>query len=158
VGNVVSLRDALDRWGRETLLVYFLSGHWSKPIDFSDETIAAAEARAERLRDVFRRPSERARSGAWQEFEAALDDDFNTAGALAVVHGWRDHDLLRRALDVFGLASLADERPAPAEVVELAERRQRARTDRDFAEADRLRAEIEAAGWEARDVESGFQL
>ena len=43
-------------------------------------------------------------------------------------------------------------------VVELAERRQRARAERDFGEADRLRAEIEAAGWEARDVAEGFQL
>jgi cysteinyl-tRNA synthetase len=158
VGNVVSLREALERWGRETLLLYFLSGHWSKPIDFSDETLAAAQARAERLRDVFRGPSEPAKAGAWERFEAALDDDFNTAEALAVMHGWRDHDLLRRALDVFGLASLAEERAAPAEVVELAERRQQARRARDFDEADRLRAAIEQAGWEARDVEDGFRL
>ena len=63
-----------------------------------------------------------------------------------------------RALDVFGLASLAEEKAAPADVVELAERRQEARAARDFDEADRLRAEIEAAGWEARDVADGFQL
>jgi cysteinyl-tRNA synthetase len=42
--------------------------------------------------------------------------------------------------------------------VQLAERRQQARATRDFDEADRLRAEIEAAGWEARDVAEGFQL
>jgi cysteinyl-tRNA synthetase len=74
------------------------------------------------------------------------------------MHGWRDHDLLRRALDVFGLASLAEQREAPPEVVELAKRREQARTERNFDEADRLRAEIEAAGWEARDVANGFQL
>ena len=45
-----------------------------------------------------------------------------------------------------------------AEVVELVERRQRARAERDFDQADRLRAEIEAAGWEARDVADGYQL
>jgi cysteinyl-tRNA synthetase len=74
------------------------------------------------------------------------------------MHGWRDHDLLLRALDVFGLASLAEEQEAPPEIVELAERRQKARAQRDFEEADRLRSEIEAAGWEARDVADGFQL
>jgi cysteinyl-tRNA synthetase len=42
--------------------------------------------------------------------------------------------------------------------VELARQRQEARAARDFDEADRLRAEIEAAGWEARDVADGFQL
>ena len=78
--------------------------------------------------------------------------------ALAIIHGWRDHGLLRRALDIFGLASLAEGEDAPPEVVELARQRQEARAARDFDEADRLRAEIEAAGWEARDVADGFQL
>jgi cysteinyl-tRNA synthetase len=75
-----------------------------------------------------------------------------------VLHGWRDHELLRRALGVFGLASLAESADAPSEIVELAQQRQDARAARDFDEADRLRAEIEAAGWEARDVADGFQL
>ena len=60
--------------------------------------------------------------------------------------------------DVFGLASLAEDEPAPAEVNELARRRQAAREARDFAEADRLRAELEAAGWEARDESGGYRL
>jgi cysteinyl-tRNA synthetase len=158
VGNVASLHDALERWGPETILVYFLSAHWSKPIDFSDETMEAARARVERFREVFRGPLEPAPEGEWGRFAAALDDDFNTPEALAVMHGWRDHDLLRRALDLFGLASLAEEQEAPAEIVELARQRQEARAARDWEEADRLRAEIEAGGWEARDVADGFQL
>ncbi len=157
-GNVVTLYDALERWGRETILVFFLTGHWSKPIDFSDETMAAAAARVESFREVFRGPAQPAGAGEWERFLAALDDDFNTPGALAVMHGWRDHDLLRQALDVFGLASLAETEAAPPEVVDLAERRQRARAERDFEEADRLRTEIEAAGWVARDVGDSFQL
>jgi cysteinyl-tRNA synthetase len=157
-GNVVTIRDAIARWGRETILVYFLTGHWSKPIDYSDETVAAAAARVEGFREVFRGPSQSANTGQWERFEAALEDDFNTPDALAVMHGWRDHELLRRALDLFGLSSLADAQEAPPEVVELAKQRQEARVARDFDEADRLRAEIEAAGWEARDVADGFQL
>ena len=157
-GNVVTIRDAIAQWGRETVLVYFLTAHWSKPIDFSDETLAAAAARVDGFREVFRGPSEAAPTGEWERFEAALEDDFNTPDALAVMHGWRDHELLRRALDIFGLASLAEEQEAPSEVVELAKQRQEARAARDFDEADRLRAEIEAAGWEARDVADGFQL
>ena len=157
-GNVVTIRAALEQWGRETILVFFLTGHWSKPIDFSEETLAAAAARVEGFREVFRSPSKPAAAGEWERFEAALEDDFNTPDALAVMHGWRDHELLGRALDIFGLASLAEEQDAPPEVVELAQQRQEARAARDFEEADRLRAEIEAAGWEARDVADGFQL
>ena len=155
-GNIVTIREALERWGREAILLYFMTGHWSKPIDFSDDTMTAAQARVDGFREVFRGPSQA--GGDWESFAAALEDDFNTPDALAVLHGWRDHELLRRALDVFGLASLAEAVEAPPEIVELAERRRQARAARDFEEADRLRGEIEAAGWEARDVADGFQL
>ena len=161
VGNVVTMREALDRYGPEVLLVFFLTGHWRKPIDFSEETMAAAEARAESFREVFRNPSVAAPEGEWERFAAALDDDFNTPDALAIMHGWRDHDLLRRGLEVFGLGSLADvSEPVPTEVTDLAERRRAARADGDFAEADRLRLEVEGAGWELRDVaeEPGYRL
>jgi cysteinyl-tRNA synthetase len=158
VGNVRTLRDVLDTWGREALLLYYLTGRWRSPIDFTPEAMEAAQARAERFRDVFRGPSEPAPEGAWDRFSAALEDDFNTPEALAIMHEWRDHDLLRRALDVFGLASLAEQKAAPAEVVSLAERRQQARSDRDFEAADGLRREIEAAGWEVRDEGEGFRL
>src|SRR5579885_2621583 len=155
-GNVATIREALDEWGREALLVFFLSGHWRKPIDFSEETMAQAAAQAERFRNVFRGPS--VPGGDWEAFAAALDDDFSTPEALALMHSFRDHDLLRRALGVFGLDSLAEREQPPAEAVELARRRQAARAARDFAEADRLRGAIEALGWEVRDVADGFRL
>ena len=152
------LRDALDEWGRETLLVYLLGGHWRKPIDFSDDALEQAAAQAESFRNVFRGPSEA--GGDWDAFERALDDDFNTPEALAVMHRWRDHELLRRGLEVFGLESLAESQEAPAELEELARARAEARARKDFDAGDRLRDEIEAAGWEVRDVdaEPGFQL
>jgi cysteinyl-tRNA synthetase len=158
LGNVVTLRNVLDVWGREALLVFHLSGHWSKPVDFSDEVMEQAAARAARFREVFRGPHEPAPAGAWERFAAALEDDFSTPAALAVMHEWRDHDLLRRALGVFGLDSLAVEEAAPEDVVDLAERRQAARAARDFEEADRLRTAIEEAGWEARDEPGGYRL
>jgi cysteinyl-tRNA synthetase len=158
LGNIVSLREALDEWGRETLLVYFLGGHWRKPIDYSDEVLEQAAAQAESFRNVFR--GEAATGGDWDELAAALDDDFNTPEALAVMHGWRDHELLRRGLEVFGLESLAEGAAAPAELEELAQARVEARARKDFEASDRLRDEIAAAGWEVRDVdaEPGYQL
>jgi cysteinyl-tRNA synthetase len=158
VGNIRTLRDVLDRWGREATLVYILTGQWRKPMDFSSEAMEAAQARTERFRDVFRGPSEPAPEGAWERFAAALDDDFNTPEALAVMHEWRDHELLRKALDTFGLASLAEQQEAPAEIASLAERRLAARKERDFEAADGLRREIEDAGWEVRDEGEDFRL
>jgi cysteinyl-tRNA synthetase len=158
LGNDISLKTALDEWGRETMLVFYLRGHWRKPLDYSEETLRQARATADTLREVFRNPSEPAPRGAWEAFTDVLEDDFNTADALAIMHGWHDHELLRRALDVFGLASLAESEAAPAEVRELAEERQRARADGDFTRADELRASVEAAGWVVRDAAGGFQL
>ena len=158
LGNIVSLREALEEHGRETLLVYFLGGHWRKPLDYSDEVLQQAAAQAESFRNVFRQPSEP--GGDWEAFAAALNDDFNTPDALSVMHGWRDHELLERGLEVFGLESLAEGESAPPELEQLARQRAEARERKDFDEGDRLRGEIEAAGWQVRDVdaEPGFQL
>jgi cysteinyl-tRNA synthetase len=158
LGNDMTIRGVVDTWGREVALMLLLSGQWRKPLDFNEGTLEQAAAPLETFRNVFRSPSEPV--GDWTAFEAALDDDFNTPEALAVLHGWRDHELLRRALDVFGLASLADTEEAPAEVAELAARRREARDAKDFAGADRLRDEIAAAGWEVRDVAEppGYRL
>jgi cysteinyl-tRNA synthetase len=158
LGNVVTLREAVEEWGRETLLMLFLGAHWRKPMDYSDETLAAARARADGFREVFRNASEP--GGSWDDLARALEDDFNTPEALSVLHEWRDHELLRRGLDLFGLGSLAEEKAAPDELHGLARQRAEVRAGGDFDEADRLRQEIEDAGWEVRDVaaEPGYQL
>jgi len=157
-GNVETIAEVLDDWGPETTLLFFLTAHWRSPIDFSPERMAEAQARAEGFREAIRNPSQPAGDDAWSRFERALDDDFNTPEALALMHEWRDHDLLRRALEVFGLASLAEQEEAPAELHTLASGRQEARDARNFARADELRAEIEAAGWEVRDDPGGYRL
>jgi cysteinyl-tRNA synthetase len=158
LGNDVTLREGIDEYGKETLLMLFLSAHWRKPMDYSEDTLQQATARADGFREVFRNPSEPAPEGEWDRLVAALDDDFNTPEALAIMHGWRDRELLRRGLQLFGLGELAESSDAPADVADLAKRRQQARAERDFGEADRLRAEIESAGWIVRDVDDGFRL
>jgi cysteinyl-tRNA synthetase len=158
LGNVITLRDALEEWGAETLLMLFLGAHWRKPMDYTDDTLGAAKARADGFREIFRNPS--TGEGSWDDLVEALEDDFNTPQALAVMHEWRDHELLRRGLELFGLGALAQEEEAPGELDELAQQRATARAGGDFDEADRLRREIEAAGWEVRDVagDSGYRL
>jgi cysteinyl-tRNA synthetase len=159
VGNVETIHDVLEQWGRETALLFFLTAHWRKPIDFSGETLAAAAAQAETLRNALR--GEERAAGDWTPFAGALEDDFNTPAALAVLHDYARQGalgLLRRGLDVFGLASLGESERAPAEIVALAEARVAARAARDFAEADRLRDAIAAEGWAVRDAPEGFEL
>ncbi len=162
VGNIATIREALDEWGRETLLVFFLGGHWRKPIDFSPETMAQAKAQVESFRNAFRSPPPRVGATAPREsFAHALEDDFNTPEALSILHSWRAHGFLEwveEGLNVFGLGSLVSDQAAPHRIHLLAQERQAARKDRRFEDADSLREQIEAEGWEMRDEADGYML
>jgi cysteinyl-tRNA synthetase len=161
LGNIVSLRDALEKWGRETILLFFMTAQWRKPIDFSDELMSQAAAQAETFRNYFVGLEYEPEDLERDELGRVLDDDFNTPEALALFHDWRGRGRtasLRWGLELFGLGSLAETVAAPAEIVALAEQRKEARASGDFEEADRLRVEIEAKGWEVRDVAEGFEL
>jgi cysteinyl-tRNA synthetase len=123
--------------------------------------MAAAAAQVASLRNALR--GETRATGDWEELGAALDDDFNTPAALALFHRWAGGgalDELRRGLAIFGLESLAERVEVPDEVVELARGRAAARKAGDYGESDRLRDEIRALGWEARDTagDPGFEL
>jgi cysteinyl-tRNA synthetase len=173
VGNIRGLAEVLDDVGRDTLVWFFCEGHYRQPLAFTDERLEQASGRVQRIRDVGRRlePGESPQELAPHRdaFFDALADDFNTPRALAAMADWiRDANRaggpvgdahLREMLGVLGLENLleADE-GAPAEVVELAERRAAARAGRDFVEADRLRAELRARGWEVRDGAAGQEL
>ncbi len=159
LGNVETIEEVLDRWGVETTLLFFLTAHWHSPIDFSDETMEQARAQWTTLSNAFASDHRTDLGPQWDELVGVLDDDFNTPAALALMHEWRrvgNIDRLRRSLELFGLAPPDED--APDEIHALAQQRQEAREQRDYAEADRLRAEIDAAGWEVRDEAGGYRL
>ena len=173
VGNIRGLAEVLDEVGRDTLVWFFCEGHYRQPIAFSRERLEDAARRVERIRDAGRRlergDSPEALAAHRDAFFDALADDYNTPRALAAMADWiREANRadgpvgdshLREMLGVLGLENLLEgDEGAPAEVVELAERRAAAREGRDFAEADRLRDELRARGWEVRDGAAGQEL
>ncbi len=100
LGNVVRLRDALERVDPEALRYFFLSTHYRSPLAFSDKSLADAESRLEYFYETLRKVDERIAgkdfgAGAvhgepekfLSEFVAVVDDDFNFAGALGVLSG-----------------------------------------------------------------------
>jgi cysteinyl-tRNA synthetase len=162
LGNVVSLKDALDRWGRETLLLFFLTGHWRKPLEYSDETLLRASGQWLTFQAFAHVPEQDAPEGEWEKLVAALDDDFNTPRALALFHEWRSRgywSLLKRGLLIFGLElqDVVGTGP-PAKVEGWAAARHDARQRGDFAEADRLRDLINQEGWLVQDAAGGFRI
>ncbi|MGZ4173616.1 MAG: cysteine--tRNA ligase [Solirubrobacteraceae bacterium] len=174
VGNVFLLHEALAAYGRDTMIMYFIGGHYHQPVAFDDERLEEAAARVRRVREAGRAllagPSP-AWSGPLKErFFDALAEDFNTPRALAALFNWvreanragggvGDADL-REMLDVLALENLldADGSLAPPEVLALSAARERARATRDWAAADRIRDELQALGWEVRDGPDGPEL
>ena len=111
--------------------------------------MAQAAARAETLPQRVHAAAGGGADGDWDDFADALEDDFDTPRALAVMHDWasaRQHELLAEALEIFGLESLAERERPPAGDRRARRAARAARAERDFEEADRLRDEIAAAG------------
>jgi len=174
VGNIAPLHEVIERYGRDAVVMYLISGHYRQPLAFSQAALEQATANVSRIREAARRltpgPSDDDLDRLREDFFDALANDFNTPAALAHLNEWirdatgaavavKGDAHLREMLGVLGLESLlAAPAEAPADVEALATKRERARAERDFPGADRLRGEIAALGWEVRDVAGGFEL
>ncbi|HZO63036.1 MAG TPA: cysteine--tRNA ligase [Gaiellaceae bacterium] len=154
LGNVVTLRNAIDVWGKDVLLLFHLSGHWRKPVDFTDETLASARTQLAGFREALALP-ERDPGGDWDRLEAALEDDFNTPQALAALHDWASRGArtqLARGLDLFGIETVFE---PPGEILDLLREREEARAAKDWQRADAIRSASADAGWLVTDHAGG---
>jgi cysteinyl-tRNA synthetase len=159
LGNDVSLRNVIDTYEREVVLLFFMTAHWRKPIDFTDATLEQAKAQWQSFRDAYRVAQATPPPGEWERLVRALDDDFNTADALAVLHDWRSRGywtLLDEGLALFGLRLPPPPRSSEAE--RLRRERDAARTEKDWSRADELRAQIRELGLDVVDEPGGSRI
>ncbi|MEA2150521.1 MAG: cysteinyl-tRNA synthetase [Solirubrobacteraceae bacterium] len=173
-GNVARLHDVVEDVGRNALIMLFAGAHYRQPMAFDDMRLMEALARVARVRDAARGlvdgPSPEEMRPLRDAFFAALAEDFNTAAALGALFEWINERHKRRdepvgradlveMLSVLALENLAEHgSEAGAEEQELLEERQAARTAGNYAEADRIRDELRARGWEVRDGADGPEL
>jgi cysteinyl-tRNA synthetase len=99
LGNIEGLAEALERVGRETLLVFFAQVHYRSPVDYSDSVLEQASGAAAGLREALRNARRYAAgaaadpvppdyaSAAFDRFAAYMADDLDTPRALAELHG-----------------------------------------------------------------------
>ena len=180
LGNSFTIVDALARVRHAEVIRYFiLSSHYRGPVNYNFEQLTQATASLERiygaLRDV--QPAQPVPVSRYTEaFRAAMDDDFNTPEALAVLQTMtRDLNVAQRegravmaaqiAAELLSLAGVLGIAQVPAEqwarlrnpaadpsgledaaIEALIARRLEARRNKDFGEADRIRDELAAQG------------
>jgi cysteinyl-tRNA synthetase len=179
VGNIAPLHEVLERYGRDAVVMYLISGHYRQPLAFSPAELEDADRRVYRIRDALRRlekgePSPPGMAHHREAFFDALANDFNTPAALASLFEWvreanrreggvGDADL-RGMLAVLGLQALTpleaagEETAIDSEATSLLLQREQAREARDFQTADRIREELHAKGYEIRDGPDGAEL
>jgi cysteinyl-tRNA synthetase len=176
LGNFFTVREVLQHYSGEVIRLFILSSHYRQPLNYSDDTLRAAKASLTRLYTALRGLPVRQDEieAAYRErFHAAMDDDFNTSEALALlfelaheINRVRDADAaqalrlgasLRQLGGILGLLQDDPERflqssagkaegLSSAEIEALIEQRAAARKAKDWAEADRIRALLDADG------------
>jgi cysteinyl-tRNA synthetase len=94
IGNLVNIKDVLERFNPDAVRLFILSSHYRSPLTYSEEALEASERSAERLRSALNQRSGAGRRATTldakpfeQKFIEAMDDDFNTAQAIAVLFG-----------------------------------------------------------------------
>ena len=188
-GNFFTVRDILKEFRGPAVRLFMLSAHYRNPINFSRELLTQSETAYDRilncrenLKFIMEHPKDiavdvaPAATAANEKFNAAMDDDLNTADAIGGIFEYIKEvntlfenggqteaakaalAALDTLLDVLGLLPEEADEAIPEDIRRMADERQAARASKDWAEADRLRDEIRARGYELKDTPDGVKI
>ena len=193
LGNFFTVRDILAQYDPQVVRFFMLNAHYRSPLNFSRELMEAAKASWQRIvtargaledamkssEDADMTKDEKALYAQTDdfvsEFERSMEDDFNTADAMAAIFelvkfvniALRDahtkdfvealKERMDILLDVMGLNALIEQGDLSDEIEAMIEKRQQARKARDFATADAIRDELLAKGIVLEDTREGVK-
>ena len=193
LGNFRTVREISEQYDLQVLRFFMLSAHYRSPLNFSAELMEASKNGLERIINAtdnlkhlldaatveemsVEEKEAFAKTDAYvEEFEKAMDDDFNTADAIATIFDLVKYanttataesskeylqSLLDRIVklgDVLGLILDKKEELLDADIEKLIEERQAARKAKDFARADAIRDELLEKGIILKDTREGVQ-
>ncbi len=195
LGNFFTARDVLKRYSAEAIRLFFAQAHYRGPVDFSDELLDSAEKGLEKLKNIqatINSTLSKNKSGGidpefdFQLFENrfndALDDDFNTPQAVAVIFDFvkeinrtiADKDnlnlnfyidakkyLINTADNVLGIMSFEEKESKQDSLLEnelikiLIDVRLRAKSEKNFQLADDIRKKLDRLGIALKDTKEG---
>lgn len=183
LGNFFTIREVLEKYHPEVVRFLLVSSHYRSPINYSEDNLKEAKGALERFYTALRGLPEVEASGGEafaERFAAAMDDDFNTPEAVAVlfemareVNRLREADLqaaaalaakLRELAGLLGVLQLEPDaflqagaagKVDAAQVEALIQARLEARAAKNWAESDRIRDELTAMGVVLEDGKGG---
>ena len=192
LGNFRTVREIAKQYDLQVLRFFMLNAHYRSPLNFSADLMESSKNALERIVEAAGRLKDRrdadqremtdgekellsTADGFAVKFEEAMDDDFNTADALAAVFELVKFantkvneestgafagyllDIIIRLCDVLGLIVLKKEEVLDEDIEALIEERQAARKAKDFAHADEIRATLLDMGIELKDTREGVK-
>lgn len=193
LNNFFTTREVANKFGYEPIRFMMLQAHYRSPINYSLEIIEQCKAALERLyacKEAIAYARKKAAPGSLTEEEktrldefrqnyiTAMDDDLNTADAIAVIFelvreinsnvvgdamasaGYVEYagNLFDELIGVLGLLYNDDKEEIPSEVLALVEARVAARKEKDFQKADAIRDEITALGYQVLESRQGTKI
>ena len=193
LGNFFTVREISEKYDLQVLRFFMLGAHYRSPLNFSGELMEAAKSGLERIRngaENLKHLSKNAREGQidpkeqgiWEEsqgfvakFEAAMDDDFNTADGISAifelvkfintnVDGDSSKELLGNLRErlcqlcgILGIIAEGKEEILDVEIEKLIAERQAARKEKNFARADEIRGLLLEQGIILEDTREGVK-
>jgi len=186
LGNIVTVPKALEKYSPGTLRFFMLNAHYRSPINYTEENVKQAENTLNRLIEFKTRLETIKKEGSIpevverfakmkEELGASITDDFNTPKAFATLFDFiREINLLidknnlgkENAGDILKFINhinvffkiLPEKEELPQDIKELTEKREKARKNKDFQEADKIRKELEEKGYIIKDTPTGPQI
>lgn len=170
LGNIVTIRDALSRYAGPVVRLALLSSHYRQPLDWTESLLQQSQCIFERFQNVLRTSVPQPCSAVPDEVMTALQDDLNTPRVFALMHEYanaffKTNDIkyanaLKATLDFLGFDQVDHKKSllSDEEIQEWIQKREDAKKNKNYTEADCIRAWLKDQGVILEDTKQGVRI